>query len=286
MKEYRRIFKKGERYRRKKKYIKALRTYHRCITINDKDPQLWNNLATVYNLIGNYDQAIIASRKALKLTKIMPEALDNIIHAYSQLGESEKAVDFLNQYKNLKVDINPNGIIIIDDYFSYFLGENQLKIEENFKGEGKAYLNFLIIIPLLVCIPVILLFYLYYDQNLLLSLITFLIADLPFIICYIYYRNRKTDCFLDNSTKLILYRNISPRYKQLRVLNFSDINFILFTGSKSSWEVNLSFQLYSNERVKITEYFDFKIKKLGLIISEFLDVPFYIKTSEGLIQQN
>ncbi len=54
-------------------------------------------------------------------------------------------------------------------------------------------------------------------------LIFIMILSIPFIIAYLYYRNRITLCNIDKASKVILFRKISPKQKDLKKIFFSNV---------------------------------------------------------------
>ncbi|MFX1259961.1 MAG: hypothetical protein ACFFAN_19095 [Promethearchaeota archaeon] len=160
--------------------------------------------------------------------------------------------------------------------------QNQLIVKIDQSVDSIMYLFPILILGL----PTIAIFLLGLLYNIINALIFLLISSaiiIPFIPGYLYYRNRKSEWILNRASKKIIHNKISPKYKRLKRVNFSEIDFLIYhqnnwTGPGPAIQYSLNFFLKNLKQVKICVERKEKCKELGIILAKFLDKSLFYKT--------
>jgi len=92
------IYSLGSVYRDNKMFSQAISEYNKLMVLKNDYPNLHNDLADIYNILGNRGQAVLEYQKEarfcqqeLETDPDNPELLNNYAHALNALGESEEA---------------------------------------------------------------------------------------------------------------------------------------------------------------------------------------------------
>jgi len=94
-------FRKGFKYQLVENYDSAMVEYQRAIKLDSTYVQAYLNLGVVYTEKGMYDQAIEAYKKILRYIPYHTKAYYNLGYVYTLKGDKEKALEQYNQLKSL-----------------------------------------------------------------------------------------------------------------------------------------------------------------------------------------
>ena len=135
----------GFAYSSKREYNKAIKAYQKSLKINPKKAETYNNIGGTYVNNQENDKGIKALEKAIALNPKYAEAYGNLGNAYINLQQFEKAIEFTQK----AIELNPKrdmayanlgNIYIQLQQFEKVIEFSQKAIELNPKNDG-AYLN-------------------------------------------------------------------------------------------------------------------------------------------------
>ena len=153
------------------------------------------------------------------------------------------------------------------------LSEKKLLIKVDFRDEARIYL-YLILIPL---IGLIFLFINFLSDVIMIIIFycTIYLIISPFVVGYFYCRKRIIEWSFDKAGQIIKEVKVSPRFKELLIIPFSDINYFYF--QREAFDYSLKFAIRDITIVKIYEDGKNTCKELGIIIAKFTNKPLYYK---------
>ena len=172
---------------------------------------------------------------------------------------------FRNQELNeIKKKIKSNDIEteIIDRSCIVIKGKNEFRIKKEWFCYKIGCL-FGLLITLIATVPILILGILLqflkhmevrdYSSLIAIILIFIIPLNIPWIIAYLYYRNRKTECFIDKASEVILFKKLLPNYKILKKIIFSDVE--TFGNSLTDpWSSTYSLKFTDINGVKTTVF--------------------------------
>jgi len=153
-----------------------------------------------------------------------------------------------------KKNINENKEII-DPHCYIIRTEDQLIIKVNWAIFSKIYFYLI----LLCTITAISIFILSFLNNILRGLIFLSIVAvviIPFLVGYLYYKNRKTEWILNKVSNRISHYKVSSSQKMLNQLEFSEVEYLIYrryrwSDSSLSDVYNLMFYLKNRKKSNI-----------------------------------
>lgn len=95
-------YNKGVELSESREYKKALDAYNQALDIDDKDPDIWNNMCYVLIKLGWYEQAINSGTVGVNLAPNDPVIWDTLRNAYLANNNPEKAAECSNKINNIK----------------------------------------------------------------------------------------------------------------------------------------------------------------------------------------
>lgn len=163
---------------------------------------------------------------------------------------------------------------------------NNLIVNRAYNLSSNTY-RFLILIFI---IPSLFLFLIFIPLNFIAGLqfliFVFIIIIIPLLILYFYYKIRKVKWDLNKDSQKAFNIKIYPRYKLLKEINFSEIEYLIFrhykrAGSALSPEI-YSLSFFTGKLKEPTIYIGLieECKTLGIKISEFLGKSLYYHNGE------
>jgi len=177
-----------------------------------------------------------------------------------------------------------NELIINDECFVVKLS-NKLIVNRKYIRTSKTYRNLVLvfIIPMLIMFLISISFEFISGLQ---ALIITIIMVIPFIILYFLYKIRKVKWYIDKESQKASYIRVSPRYKLLKKLKFSEIKYLLYRPYKKA-DPALSPKAYSlhfyTEKLPdpIIYYGGEKdCQKLGLAVADFIGKSLYYSNGE------
>ncbi|TFG21465.1 MAG: hypothetical protein EU529_13580 [Promethearchaeota archaeon] len=194
-------------------------------------------------------------------------------HINLELRDIEKTI----KRNDLEIEIINRSCIMIKE-------KNEFRITEEYFYHKIGSLAG-IIIMILVTVPIffleILLQVLKYmeirDYSPLIAIILIFIIpfNIPFIIAYLHYRNRKTVCLINKDSEIILFKKLMPRYKILKKIIFSEIKLFeyIYSDPMSSC-YTLRFTDINGVKITVFEGDEEKCIDIYNKISDFLGFKF------------
>jgi len=166
----------------------------------------------------------------------------------------------------------------IDVHCSISTSEKNLNILIDFSPDSKLYRNVIAIMLIPILSLFILVLFINYNWGILFLTIFFFFIS-HFFVLYLFYKNRKKEWRLDKQSNEIIYDQLTPSKKSLRTLNFSEIEYLIYTnykwGSPAVSMYSLLFHLENMVEVKIFVGRKEKCEELGIIMANFLEKPLY-----------
>lgn len=88
-------------YYKTKQFDKSIETFKKSIAINPNNPLVYANMGSVYAIIQNYSEAEKIWLRALSLDDRMPDVYNNLIRLYILTGNQQKAFEFKQKLDNI-----------------------------------------------------------------------------------------------------------------------------------------------------------------------------------------
>jgi len=95
-------YNKGVEFSESHEYESALAAYDHALSLNDKDPDIWNNKCFVLIKLGRYEEAINAGETGINLAPHDREIRDTLRNAYLANHNPEKAAECENKLSSLR----------------------------------------------------------------------------------------------------------------------------------------------------------------------------------------
>ncbi|MFX1260235.1 MAG: tetratricopeptide repeat protein, partial [Promethearchaeota archaeon] len=106
MDKFKKSLKKAKKLLKKCQYDKAIKQFNICLSYNQKNANVWNDLAYIYNLKGEYKEAIAVAKRALEIDNNLRNALDNLFFSYDQEGKFNEVLEVLKRYLEIQPNLN------------------------------------------------------------------------------------------------------------------------------------------------------------------------------------
>lgn len=165
----------------------------------------------------------------------------------------------------------------IDPRCSVIKGNDNLIINLDHSPEAATYLFFIKLLSgTFILLAILLLMKLVIDA--VIVLIVYLLTNAPIIISYFFYKSRTFTIEINKTKQIIKYQKVAPSNKIIKLFDIGKVNSLVSRRNVELWFrynlFTLKFKLMNNKKKKIHWGKQEHIEKLGVLISDFFEVPY------------